>query len=88
MTSRTDLEREILETLADSGPLYVVDLAADIDEHPLTVDDACDRLLDERDIRSIGCRRYEITGAGCARLAEEKRVTSNSDVRSRREGWT
>ncbi|WP_408958246.1 MarR family transcriptional regulator [Natrinema sp. 74] len=88
MTSRIAIEREILEALADVGPLYVVDLAAEIDEHPLTVDDACDHLRRANEVRSIGCRRYEITGTGHARLAETNQLAGESDGRSRREGWT
>ncbi|MDS0477943.1 MarR family transcriptional regulator [Natrinema sp. 1APR25-10V2] len=88
MTARNDLECEILEALADAGPLYVVDLAADIDEHPLTVENACGRLRGDGEIRSIGCQRYDITGTGCARLAERNQLAGGSDGRSRREGWT
>lgn len=88
MTARNELEREILEALADAGPLYVVDLAAEIDEHPLTVENACDRLQGEDELRSIGCRRYDITGTGRTRLAEANGLTGGRDGRSRREGWT
>jgi len=42
------LEREILDALADGTPSYVVDLAATIDEHPVAVEHACDRLHEDR----------------------------------------
>ncbi|WP_254523763.1 MarR family transcriptional regulator [Natrinema caseinilyticum] len=84
--SRRQLERTILDSLADSGPLYVVDLAAAVDEHPLTIEQACERLHDAADIRPIGCRRYDITATGHRRLSDVKPMSSGSDVQTRTEG--
>ncbi|WP_222918895.1 MarR family transcriptional regulator [Natrinema sp. SYSU A 869] len=80
--SRDELEETILETLADEGPSYVVDLAAVIDEHPVAVDHACERLHDEDATRSIGCRRYDITAAGYRRLDDVRPATGGSDGRA------
>ena len=73
------LERELLAVVADEGPLYAVDLAATVDEHPLTVEHACDRLHDEGDIRSVGGRQYEITVSGRRRLAETEPTPNGSE---------
>ncbi|WP_226479192.1 MarR family transcriptional regulator [Natrinema amylolyticum] len=83
--SREELERSILEVLADEGPSYVVDLAAAIDEHPVAVDHACERLRDEEAVRSIGCRRYEVTAAGNRRL-DVRPATGGADSRPETEG--
>ncbi|MBZ6495903.1 MarR family transcriptional regulator [Natrinema longum] len=80
--SRRQLERTVLEALADGEPRYAVDLAARIDEHPVTVEGACDRLHENGGIRSVGCRRYEITATGHRRLADVQPATSGSDVRT------
>ncbi|MFD1564194.1 MarR family transcriptional regulator [Haloarchaeobius amylolyticus] len=72
------LERELLAVLADEGPLYVVDLAATVDEHPVTVEHACDRLRDDGDIRSVGGRQYEVTASGHRRLADTEPTPSGS----------
>lgn len=77
--SRTDIERKILETLADE-PHYVVDLAARIDEHPVTVEGASERLRDAGEIRSTRCRRYEITAVGRRRLADVGPATGGSEA--------
>jgi Mn-dependent DtxR family transcriptional regulator len=84
MTSRSDLERILLEALADE-PGYVVDLAGAVDEHPVTVEKACDRLREGGDIRSIGPRRYEITATGRRRLGAVGPATSVSDGRTETE---
>lgn len=78
--SRQRLERTVLDALADESPRYVVDLAAAIDEHPIAVEQACDRLRGEEDVRSIGCRRYEITAAGRRRVDDAQPATSRSAV--------
>ncbi|SEP98103.1 hypothetical protein [Natrinema salaciae] len=82
--SRTDLEREILDALVDT-PQYAVDLAAEIDEHPVAVEQACDRLRDAAAVRSLGCRRYEITATGRRRLADVGPATGGSDGRTETE---
>lgn len=85
--SRRELERELLEVLADGAPRYVVDLAAAVDEHPVTVEHACDRLRDDGDIRSIGCGRYDITAAGRRQLATAVQpAPSGSDGRAETKG--
>ncbi|MGQ3413136.1 MarR family transcriptional regulator [Natrinema sp. LN54] len=78
--SRQRLERTVLDALADESPRYVVDLAAVIDEHPITVEQACDRLRDGENVRSVGCRRYEITAAGRRRVDDAQPATGESAV--------
>ncbi len=72
------LEREILMALADEGPLSAVDLAGMIDEHPLTVEQACDRLCDKGDIRSVGSRRYELATSDRHQLTDAEPTRSGS----------
>lgn len=83
--NRRELERTILEALAER-PRYVVDLAATIDEHPVTVEQACERLYAAEEIRSIGSRRYDISATGRRRLADAEPVASGTDVRTGTEG--
>ena len=83
--NRRELERVILEALAER-PQYVVDLAATIDEHPVTVEQACKRLYAAEEIRSIGSRRYDITAAGRRRLADVDPIATGTDVRTETEG--
>ncbi|ELZ08165.1 hypothetical protein C478_19127 [Natrinema thermotolerans DSM 11552] len=78
----TGNDRPILEVLAADGPLAVVDLAAAIDAHPVTVDHVCDRLYERDEVRLIGGQRYEITAAGRRRLADETPVATDPDVRT------
>ena len=72
------LEREILMALADEGPLSAVDLAGMIDKHPLTVEQACDRLCDQGDIRSVGSRRYELAASGQHQFTDAEPTRSGS----------
>jgi|GEM_PF-624013 len=72
------LEREILMALVDEGPLSAVDLAAMIDEHPLTVEQACNRLCDQGDIRSVGSRRYELATSDRHQLTDTEPTPSGS----------
>ncbi|MDF9747043.1 MarR family transcriptional regulator [Natrinema salsiterrestre] len=84
MTSRRALERRVLDSLVDD-PSSVVDLAAQVDDHPITVEGACERLQADGAIRSIGGRRYEITASGRRQLADVGPATGGSDARSERE---
>ncbi|SEV88338.1 hypothetical protein [Natrinema salifodinae] len=83
---RRALERAVLDALADEAPLYVVDLAATIDEHPVTVEHVCDRLHERGAIRSIGCRRYDLTASGRRRLTEVPPARNGADVPTETEG--
>jgi len=67
------LEREILDALADGTPSYAVDLAATIDEHPVAVEHACDRLHEDG--------RFGRSAASGTRSL--RRVVTNSPVRTR-----
>jgi len=82
----TGNDRPVLETLAADGPLAVVDLAAAIDAHPVTVDHVCDRLHERDEVRLIGGQRYAITAAGRRRLTDETPVATDPDVRTGTEG--
>ena len=72
------LERAILAALVDEGPLSTVDLAGMTDEHPLTVEQACDRLCDRGDIRPIGSRRYELVASRRQQLTDAEPTRSGS----------
>jgi Mn-dependent DtxR family transcriptional regulator len=57
-------EREILETLAEQAPLYVIEIAQEVDSHPITVDRACARLHDGGYIHSVSRGYYRLTDTG------------------------
>lgn len=65
------MERKILQILDAGGPLHVVEIASQIDEHPVIVDQVCARLHDESYIRSIGGGRYRLTDDGSERLTDD-----------------
>lgn len=44
MSSRSDLEARIVEVLCDQGERHVLEVAAEVGEHPVTVERACRRL--------------------------------------------
>lgn len=82
------LEQEILDALADGTPSYVVDLAATIDEHPVAVEHACDRLHEDGSVRSIGCQRYAITASGRHQIAGTNPLPVESETPTETEGRT
>lgn len=53
-------ERRILRHLADRGPLDVVDLATALEDHPMTVELACERLHENERVRLVGSSRYRL----------------------------
>lgn len=53
-------ERRILRHLADRGPVDVVDLAAALEDHPMTVELACERLHEKELVRLVGSSRYHL----------------------------
>lgn len=78
--SRT--ERDVLDALTEDGPLATVDLAAAIDEHPLTVDHVCTRLHEAGYLRLIGGQRYEVTASGRRQRTDETLLTGDADGRA------
>lgn len=64
------LESDILQTLAECAPLHVMDLTEEVDDHPVTVDQACARLHDDGHIFPSGHGVYDITDRGQQRLDE------------------
>lgn len=65
------MEHDILETLADAGPLHVTELAERVDGHPLTVDRMCSQLHTDGYIYLFGGGRYRLTDTGREQLTEE-----------------
>jgi predicted transcriptional regulator len=61
-------EVEVLETLADSSPQHVMEIANIADTHPITIDQTCAHLHDEGYIYPLGRGLYEITKEGEQRL--------------------
>ncbi|AHF98745.1 hypothetical protein HALLA_07630 [Halostagnicola larsenii XH-48] len=57
---RMTTERRILRHLAERGPLDVVDLATALEDHPMTVELACERLHEKERVRLIGTGRYRL----------------------------
>jgi Mn-dependent DtxR family transcriptional regulator len=54
----------ILETLKACGSFHVMDIAAEIDEHPIQIDRMCDRLQEQRLISMRGGGAYTLTERG------------------------
>lgn len=67
-----DTEDEILATLVDHSPLYILDLVDTVDQHPIIVDQTCARLHEQGFIYSIGPGLYEVTEAGKQRAESER----------------
>lgn len=64
------MERDILHVLATDGPLHVMEIAAQIDGHPITVDQTCVRLHNDGHISMIGGGRFHLTDFGREHLSE------------------
>lgn len=58
------MERDILHVLDADGPLHVMEIAEQIEGHPITVDQACARLHNDGYISPIGGGRYRVTADG------------------------
>lgn len=65
------LDATVLAVLARESPAHVVDIAASLDEHPVTVDQACARLHDRGAIRPANHGVYTLTEQGTRRCDEE-----------------
>lgn len=63
-------EREILEAIAEHGPLHVIDIARQCDAHPITIGRACARLYDCGYISSRSRGHYRLTNDGRQRLTD------------------
>lgn len=59
-----DVERAVLAALDISGPLDAVELAEQIGNHPITVDQVCTQLCRDGAIRTIGGGRYCLATSG------------------------
>lgn len=64
------LRTAILSELAGRPPTPVVDIAERLDEHPVTVETACDRLQEHGRIRLAGHGLYTLTDDGRRELDE------------------
>lgn len=62
--NESQIDCKILKTLNDHGTLRVVEIANEIDVHPITVDRACARLHDKEQIDPCGRGHYQITDHG------------------------
>lgn len=58
------MERDILYVLDADGPQHVIEIAAQIEGHPITVDQACARLHNDGYISPIGGGRYRVSDDG------------------------
>lgn len=58
------LEAVILETLIEQQAVHVVDLARQINEHPVAVDQACARLNDQGYLTLSNHGIYDVTDQG------------------------
>ena len=69
MNGRTDdtTRRRILRTLDGRNSLHVVELADVLEDHPITIDLACDRLQREGRIHQVGPGYYRLAEDGLRR---------------------
>ncbi len=58
------MRQSILRALSLDDPLHITEIADRIDEHPITVDQACSQLHDDEYITTIGGGRYCLTDDG------------------------
>ncbi|AEN06100.1 hypothetical protein Halar_2446 [halophilic archaeon DL31] len=65
-----DTDQEILAILVANSPLHVMDIARTADRHPITVDQTCARLHDQRQIHPVGRGLYDVTKDGRRRIEE------------------
>ncbi len=66
-------ERKILATLAEHGPLHVMAIAREVDDHPISVDRTCTRLYNGGHIHPCGRGQYRLTNH------EQQRLTDSHD---------
>lgn len=77
--SKKQLESAILRALSDRTALHVMDLAEQIEEHPLTVDKACAQLHEDGYITTSSHGIYDVTTYG------ERRLDNSCDTHHQRE---
>ncbi len=65
-----NMEQLVLTALDDLGPLHVMEITEQVDEHPLSVDRTCGRLHDYGHIAPVGVGRYQLTNNGRQRLSD------------------
>ncbi len=76
---KKQLEAAILRALSEQTALHVMDLAEQIEEHPLTVDQACAQLHEEGYITTSSHGIYDVTTYG------ERRLDDGDNTHHRRE---
>lgn len=57
-------EDKILATLANHGPLHVMEIAKEVDSHPIAVDRDCTRLYEAGHIHPYNRGYYRLTDHG------------------------
>ena len=65
------MEQDILHVLGTDGPLHITEIATRIDGHPITVDQACERLHNDGYISPIGGGRYHLTDDGHKYISDD-----------------
>ncbi|WP_247730700.1 hypothetical protein [Halovivax limisalsi] len=83
-TTRERLELRILAAVADRPPAHAVDLSESLDEHPVTVDEACVRLHRNGALTTAASGLFTITERGERRLdraglADDRRVDGGTE---------
>lgn len=58
------LDHQILEILVEQGPVHVVEIASELDEHPIAVDRQCYSLQQNGAIRQVGGGVFTLTDSG------------------------
>lgn len=81
--SQEQREWRILQALADCTALHIIDLAKQIEEHPVAVDRACARLHNEDYISLSGYGIYDVTTRGQRRLEELEDAYGQMDRREK-----
>ena len=68
------MKDQILQTLADDGPLHVMEITDRVDGHPITIDRICAQLHKDGHIYPSGHGQYQLTNDERQQLRDNKRV--------------
>lgn len=68
---RERIDIAVLRTIAEVRPVHVMELAASLEEHPVTVEQTCVRLTNNGYIRRATYGQYTLTENGQSRLEQQ-----------------
>lgn len=83
LTTRERLDLRVLAAVEDRPPAHAVDLSESLDEHPVTVDEACVRLHRDGYLTTATRGLFTITERGTQYLERARAVPDDSIVDGR-----